>query len=84
MDQANRGEDRQADRGPSPAGALMTQDHLVHLAGEPGEILSSENELVIAAGNGALALGEVQLEGKRRMSASEFLRGHASLLRAVH
>jgi methionyl-tRNA formyltransferase len=35
----------------------------VDVAGEPGEILSSENELVIAAGNGALALAEVQLEG---------------------
>ena len=56
---------------------------IVDLAGEPGEILSSENELVIATGNSALALREVQLEGKRRMSASEFLRGHASLLRAA-
>ena len=45
--------------------------------GRPSEILRSQNELVIAAGQGALSLGEVQLEGKRRMSASEFLRGHA-------
>src|SRR5438132_2397327 len=44
--------------------------------GRPSEILRSQNELVIAAGQGALSLGEVQLEGKRRMSASEFLRGH--------
>ena len=50
---------------------------VVDFGGEPGEILRSQNELVIAAGKGALSLGEVQLEGKRRMSASEFLRGHA-------
>jgi methionyl-tRNA formyltransferase len=55
---------------------------VVDLGGKPGEILRSENELVIAAGRGALSLGEVQLEGKRRMSAAEFLRGHASIVRA--
>jgi methionyl-tRNA formyltransferase len=50
---------------------------VVDLSGEPSEILRSQNELVIAASKGALSLSEVQLEGKRRMSASEFLRGHA-------
>ena len=35
----------------------------------------SEN-LVIAAQGGALRLEEVQLEGKRRMSVGEFLRGY--------
>ena len=49
---------------------------VVDLSGEPGKILRSEKELVIAAGKGALSLGEVQLEGKRPMSASEFVRGH--------
>ena len=42
----------------------------------PGEILRSDGSIVVAANDGALSLGEVQLEGKRRMSASEFLRGH--------
>ncbi|MEP6686257.1 MAG: methionyl-tRNA formyltransferase, partial [Verrucomicrobiota bacterium] len=41
----------------------------------PGEILSSDGSMVIVANDGALSLGEVQLEGKRRMSAEEFLRG---------
>jgi methionyl-tRNA formyltransferase len=50
---------------------------VVDLGGKPGEILRSQGELVIAAGKSALSLREVQLEGKRRMSASEFLRGHA-------
>jgi|SRR5438094_181638 len=53
---------------------------IVDLGGKPGEILRSENELIIAAGKGALSLGEVQLEGKRRMSAAEFSRGHGALL----
>lgn len=46
----------------------------------PGEILRSDGSITIAARDGALSLGEVQLEGKRRMSAGEFLRGHASPL----
>ena len=49
---------------------------LVNRSGKPGEILRSEKELVIGAGNDALALGEVQLEGKKRISAAEFLRGY--------
>ena len=55
---------------------------IVDLNGKPGEFLHRESELVIAAGKGALSLGEVQLEGKRRMDAAEFLRGHASILHA--
>ena len=46
----------------------------------PGEILHSEGSLVIATRDGALSLGEVQLEGKRRMTAAEFLRGHSAPL----
>ena len=56
---------------------------VVDLSGQPGEILRSEKELVIAAGQRALSLGNVQLEGKRRMSAAEFLRGHAATVRAA-
>jgi len=73
-------------------GAYMTIDgrnlkifsgSVVDLNGKPGQILSGEKELVIAAGKGALSLSDVQLEGKRRMSASEFLRGHAVTGRAI-
>lgn len=46
--------------------------------GRPGEVVAaSGDELVIACGEGALALVEVQLEGTRRMPAREFLSGHA-------
>ena len=44
--------------------------------GKPGEILRAENELVIATGHNALSLVEVQLEGRKRMSAAEFIRGN--------
>lgn len=40
-----------------------------------GTVLKSKNELVIKAGGGALQLLEVQLEGKKRMPAEDFLRG---------
>ena len=44
----------------------------------PGEVIdiSGQNEIVVAAGEGAVALMEVQLAGKKRLSAAEFLRGH--------
>jgi methionyl-tRNA formyltransferase len=48
---------------------------IVDLSGKPGTILRSD-ELILAAGAGAVALEEVQLEGKQRMSARDFTRGH--------
>jgi methionyl-tRNA formyltransferase len=52
---------------------------IVDRSGNPGEFLSAENDLVIATGKGALLVDEVQLEGKRRMSAADFLRGHSRI-----
>jgi methionyl-tRNA formyltransferase len=49
----------------------------------PGEILQAGGAIVISAGDGVLSLGEVQLEGKRRMSAAEFLRGYGAPLRTA-
>ena len=72
-------------------GAFMKVDHqnlkvfsasVVDLNSQPGEVLRSDKDLVVATGKDALSLAEVQLEGKRRMSAAEFLRGHHALLRA--
>jgi len=45
-------------------------------AGVVVKINVKEGELVIQTGRGHLAIDELQLEGKRRMSAAEFLRGH--------
>jgi methionyl-tRNA formyltransferase len=53
---------------------------VVDLNGQPGEVLRSDEDLVVATGKGALSLAKVQLEGKRRMSAAEFLRGHGALV----
>ncbi len=49
---------------------------IVDLGGKPGEILRRDTEFVIATSDRALSLTEIQLEGRRRMSAAEFLRGH--------
>jgi methionyl-tRNA formyltransferase len=48
---------------------------IVDLRGKPGEILRKDKELVIGSADRALSLSEIQLEGKRRMTAAEFLRG---------
>jgi methionyl-tRNA formyltransferase len=45
----------------------------------PGSIIAADTatgELVVACGRGTLAIIRLQPEGKRSMSASEFLRGH--------
>lgn len=47
--------------------------------GRQGEVLVSDPKkgLVVACGEGALALREVQLVGGKRMKSADFLRGHA-------
>ena len=35
-----------------------------------------ENEILVKCGKGTLSLKEIQLEGKKRMSADGFLRGY--------
>ena len=49
------------------------------LSGAPGEVIgrSARGVFVAAGGGGGLLLREVQLEGKRRLTAAEFARGHA-------
>jgi methionyl-tRNA formyltransferase len=45
--------------------------------GEPGALYEQDrNSLVIGTGNGLLRIMTIQPEGKKPMSASEFLRGH--------
>lgn len=52
--------------------ALPTQG-----AGEPGEIIEVNRQAVIVAcGQGALALGELQKAGGKRLPAQQFLAGH--------
>ncbi len=45
--------------------------------GEPGAVLTAtDDELIVAAGEGAVRLLTVQVPGKRPMGAADFLRGH--------
>lgn len=45
-------------------------------ANEPGMIAVSENRIYAACGEGALEILELQMEGKKRMTSNEFLRGN--------
>lgn len=42
----------------------------------PGTVIENAANLTVACGMGALYLLEVQIEGRRRMNARDFLRGH--------
>lgn len=43
----------------------------------PGTVVArSDEEILVATGNGAIALLELQQEGKRRLGVAEFLRGY--------
>jgi methionyl-tRNA formyltransferase len=64
--------------GNSPSKRLKIYSAIVFrkTSGAPGEILRADhNGLLIAAGSGSLLLRDVQLEGKKRMTAADFLRG---------
>jgi len=49
---------------------------VVDASGTPGTVLEMQNELVIACGERALAVSELQRAGGRRLSAAEFVRGY--------
>ncbi|MDO8736926.1 MAG: methionyl-tRNA formyltransferase [Thermoleophilia bacterium] len=50
------------------------------MAVEPGEVVIVGGRLFVRCGAGALELIEVQPEGKRRMDASDFIRGHGKVI----
>ena len=47
-------------------------------AAPPGQVLATAPLLVVATGDGAVQIEEVQVEGKSRMSAAEWSRGHGA------
>lgn len=58
--------------------------NITETATTPGELKSSpENGIMIGATGGALRLGEVQLEGRRRMTATDLLRGNPWIAQTV-
>ncbi|MCC6095418.1 MAG: methionyl-tRNA formyltransferase [Eubacterium sp.] len=63
-------------------GLKIWKSHLDHTvpanpAAVPGTVLSIDGGLLVQTGDGVLCITELQLEGKKRMQASDFLRGHA-------
>jgi len=70
---------------PSPGASAQLDGETVKLwraslaagNGSPGEILQAGPELIVACGEGALALGELQRSGGKRLDAATFLRGRA-------
>lgn len=46
------------------------------LSGEPALVLPSEDGLLVGTGDGSVLLTDIQLEGRSRVSAREFLRGN--------
>lgn len=47
------------------------------LSGNPGQVLEAGDELVVACGEGAVRISEVQPAGRRRMAAGDWTRGRA-------
>jgi len=48
---------------------------LAKRAGKPGTVLETGDRLLVAAGDGAVVVGEVQPTGKSRMTAADWIRG---------
>jgi methionyl-tRNA formyltransferase len=56
---------------------IVHKTEVVDGSGRPGELIEAAgNRLVVAAGEGAVRLLVVQLEGKKPATAADFLRGH--------
>jgi methionyl-tRNA formyltransferase len=56
----------------------LFRPRLVSGAGEPGTVMGADRDgLLVACGGDAVAFGELQLPGKKRMAASALLAGHA-------
>jgi methionyl-tRNA formyltransferase len=65
--------------GQPPLLLKIWQAEVVEAAGPPGEVLRADKAagIVVACGQGALRVVGLQREGGRRLSAQEFLAGHA-------
>ncbi len=66
------------DRGPvGPVRLIVHETRVAEGMGEPGRVIEANGDrFVVASGQGAVRLLTVQLEGKKAMSAEEFLRGY--------
>jgi methionyl-tRNA formyltransferase len=75
---------------PAPGAATLLQGEPIKIwragivagRGAPGTVLAAGDALVVACGDGALAITELQRAGGKRLAAVDFLRGHALSLGA--
>ena len=58
-----------------PAGADMTT-----VAGDPGQVVETRPAFVVATGRGALQFLDAQPSGKRRMAATEWVKGRGAMV----
>jgi methionyl-tRNA formyltransferase len=64
-------------QGGEPLRVIIDRVLVQDLQGSPGEVLAAEGErLIVAAGEGSLAIERIQPAGKRLLTAGEFLRGY--------
>lgn len=60
-----------------PVRLIVHETRIGEGSGVPGQVIEGEGDrLVVAAGEGAVRLLTVQLEGKKPMPAADFIRGH--------
>ena len=64
---------------------VLTAEALPHWSGEgePGQVMTLDEGLAVATGEGALLLREVQLAGKRALSAEDFARGQRDFVGSI-
>ena len=48
-----------------------------------GQIIEKTNNLLIRCGDYFLKINKLQIEGKKEMSAQEFLNGHSDILNTI-
>ncbi|TAK04665.1 methionyl-tRNA formyltransferase [Patescibacteria group bacterium] len=61
--------------------AKLFDAHVENSASEPGALSERENRLVVGAGSGSVSFGMLQVEGKKRMTLPELLRGSPDFLK---
>ena len=70
--------DEECKQYPLPEVAVMMpeRDATMPEGTKAGHVYADQKMLVVRCGHGALRIRELQLEGKKRMKAEDFLRGH--------
>jgi methionyl-tRNA formyltransferase len=61
----------------------LAQNYARHLGEKPGEVFSLDGKIAVQAGNGAIILDEVQLEGKIKTGISDFIHGYPQFMGSV-